>query len=71
MMVNMVVELLLTFETVNHNTLLTKLEHAGIRGNILKWFESYLSGREQFVFHKGVSSDTASITCIVSSEKMG
>ena len=43
--------------------MLTKLEHYGIRGNILKWFESYLSGRKQYVFYNGVSSDVAPFTC--------
>ena len=51
------------FDTVNHKILLTKLEHYGIRGNILKWFDSYLSGRKQYVFYNGVSSDVAPFTC--------
>ena len=50
-------------DTVNHKILLTKLEHYGIRGNILKWFDSYLSNRKQYVFYNGVSSDIASVTC--------
>ena len=37
------------FDTVNHNILLTKFEHYGIRDSMLKWFQSYLSGRKQFV----------------------
>ena len=57
------IDLKKAFDTVNHKILLTKLEHYGIRGNILKWFESYLSNRKQFVFYNGVSSDIASFTC--------
>ena len=33
------------FDMVNHNILLTKLEHYGIRDNMLCWFQSYLSNR--------------------------
>ena len=35
------------FDTVNHNILITKLEHYGIKGTALKWFKSFLSGRKQ------------------------
>ena len=30
------------FDTLNHNTLISKLEHIGIRGNMLCWLYSYL-----------------------------
>ena len=52
-----------SFDTVNHKILLLKLEHYGIRGAALKWFESYLTDRKQFVYFNGVSSDTLSISC--------
>ena len=50
-------------DTVNHNILLTKLEHYGIRDNILKWFQSYLSDRKQYVSINGTSSQLLNITC--------
>ena len=46
-----------TFDTVDHNLLLTKLEYLGVRGQTLDWFKSYLSNRSQAVFINGVLSE--------------
>ena len=45
------------FDTVDHTILLHRLQsHFGICGSSLSWFESYLSGRTQFVSIKGSNS---------------
>ena len=49
------------FETVNHTILLRKLDHYGIRGISLQWFESYLSNRNQYV---SVNVHTSEQLCI-------
>ena len=51
------------FYTVDHEILLSKLSHYGIRGNSFKWFQSYLSNRKLYETHNGVSSPVNNITC--------
>ena len=50
------------FDTVNHNILLSKLYHYGIRGIPFKWFENYLSNRTQFVKIGNTKSSCETIT---------
>ena len=37
------------FDKVPHRRLLTKLDHYGIRGSLLNWFESFVTQRTQSV----------------------
>ena len=57
------IDLRKAFDTVNHKILLTKLEHYGVRGNMLHWFQSYLSNRKQYVSINGESSESLGINC--------
>ena len=57
------IDLKKAFETVNHAILLTKLTHYGIRGAAYKWFNSYLSQREQFVSVNGHNSLSLPVSC--------
>jgi hypothetical protein len=46
------------FDTVSHRILLRKLEHIGIRGKELAWFEDYLTNRTQRTEVNGTLSGT-------------
>ena len=46
---------------MEHDILLAKLEHYGIRGLANEWFRSYLSNRKQYVSINGHESSLASV----------
>ena len=57
------VDLEKAFDTVSHDILCRKLEFYGIRGNVNKLFQSYLSNRKQYVSIDGFNSDVKNVKC--------
>ena len=57
------IDLCKAFDTVNHDILLNKMHHCGIRGIVHKLFKSYLTNRSQFVQINNQNSTQQSIQC--------
>ena len=57
------VDLQKAFDTIDHQILLAKLNHYGIRGVSNDWFKSYLSNRNQYVSINGYKSGLSAINC--------
>ena len=51
------------FDTVNHEILLNKLEHYGIRDSMLDWFRSYLKDCKQYLSINEQSSELLINNC--------
>ena len=59
-------------DTVNHEVLLSKLEHYGVRGCALELFRSYLSDGKQYVSINGNNSNLLSVTfCVPQGSVLG
>lgn len=56
------IDLQKAFDTVDHNTLLSKLKHYGIRGVPFNWFKSFLFSRTQYVTISGHKSSVKKIS---------
>ena len=59
-------DLTAAFDTVDHDLLMLRLERQfGLRGVVLQWFHSYLSGRSYRVLHGDNLSTTVYVLCSV------
>ena len=61
--VGVFIDLKKAFDTVDHNILIEKLYHYGIRGTANKWICSYLMNRYQYVTINGTNSDYMNVLC--------
>ena len=64
------IDLKKAFDTIDHNILLNKLYHYGIRGISNGWIKSYLENRKQFVQYDDAISDCKEILCGVPQESI-
>ena len=61
--VGVFIDLKKAFDAVDHNILIKKLEHYGIRGLANKWVRSYLENRNQYVCINDTDSECMKISC--------
>ncbi|CAB3387412.1 Hypothetical predicted protein [Cloeon dipterum] len=50
------------FDRVPHQRLLSKLQHHGVDGEVLRWLKNFLVGRSQFVRFGGARSEPCEVT---------
>ena len=57
------IDLKKAFDTIDHDILIKKLYHYGVRGIASKWIQSYLYNRLQYVIYNNVKSETRKLVC--------
>ena len=57
------IDLKSAFDTIDIDILLKKMEHYGLRNNVLNLFKSYLTDRKQYVNCKELKSEILTVLC--------
>ena len=57
------IDLSKAFDTVDHHIVVSKLENYGANGNNLRWFQSYLENRKQYLNFNNKITTSSEITC--------
>ena len=61
--IDIFIDLTIAFDTVDHEILLQKLKHYGIRGHANDFFRSYLAKRQQYLVINDAKSSLGKIEC--------
>ena len=63
LVIDILLDFSMAFDTVDHDILLRKMELYCIQDIALKWFDSYLSNRLQYVTYNNVKLDKENVKC--------
>ena len=61
--IDVFIDAMKAFDTVNHKILIQKIQKYGIDGSLLVWIEDYLTDRKQCTIANNIVSNQESIVC--------